>query len=361
MHILFFVDCFGAGGKERRLLELIKGLLKNKEAKCSVVVMDKNVHYKEIFELDIDIHFLVRKTKKDLSIFGKFYSLCAKIKPDLIHSFNSMTTVYAIPASKLLKIKIVNGMVCDAPAHIKFLSENHVRSVLTFPFSNVIVGNSYAGLGSYKVPVNKGICIHNGFDFTRIAQLTDKQFIKDKFGIKTTYVIGMVASFSNLKDHATFFKAAEIITENRDDITFITVGDGRLKQGFEQQYAKNKRILFLGSQGDVESIINVFDIGVLTTYTEGISNAIMEYMALKKPVIATDGGGTVELISDNDTGYLIPVKASEILLEKIIFLLNNRDKANQMGNSGYKRIENLFSIKKMINEYLNLYKKLTVK
>ena len=57
----------------------------------------------------------------------------------------------------------------------------------------------------------------------------------------------------------------------------------------------SNKFIFLTKQDDIESIINIFDIGILATFTEGISNSIIEYMALAKPVIATDGGGTSEI------------------------------------------------------------------
>lgn len=75
-------------------------------------------------------------------------------------------------------------------------------------------------------------------------------------------------------------------------------------------------IKFLSSQENVESIMNICDIGVLASFTKGFSNSIMEFMALGKPMIATDGGGTKELVVDGNTGYLIPKKAHEILTKK---------------------------------------------
>src|ERR1700741_2774093 len=90
MKILFFIDSFPAGGKERRLLELMKGLKKHPGIEFELVIMTNDVHYKEIFDLGIKVHFVIRKTKKDLSIFGKFYRLCKNFKPDIVHCWDSM-------------------------------------------------------------------------------------------------------------------------------------------------------------------------------------------------------------------------------------------------------------------------------
>jgi glycosyltransferase involved in cell wall biosynthesis len=88
---------------------------------------------------------------------------------------------------------------------------------------------------------------------------------------------------------------------------------------------------------------------------EGISNSIMEYMALGKPVIATNSGGTNEIVINNDTGFLITDNKVEVVVEKIEYLLNNPEISRSMGYRGRERIKKYFSIEKMIQEFINLY------
>ena len=105
--------------------------------------------------------------------------------------------------------------------------------------------------------------------------------------------------------------------------------------------------------------MNIFDIGVLLSnpdiHGEGISNSIMEYMALGKPVIASIGGGTSEIVLDGETGFLIEPKNPKQLAERIDYLLSNQTVAKKMGESGRKRIQQHFSLDKMVNETYNLY------
>ncbi len=169
------------------------------------------------------------------------------------------------------------------------------------------MANSYAGIKAYNVSAKKSRIIHNGFNFSRITNLDPKEKIRNKFHIKTRYVIGMVGSFYYNKDYNLFLNAAMKILNTRNDISFILIGDGPDLQhciGLVMPEYKNN-ILFLGRQENVESIVNIFDIGVLVTNNnvakEGISNSIMEYMALGKPVIASKGGGTEEIMVDNET------------------------------------------------------------
>jgi glycosyltransferase involved in cell wall biosynthesis len=82
----------------------------------------------------------------------------------------------------------------------------------------------------------------------------------------------------------------------------------------------------------------------------------MEYMALGKAVIATGGGGTPEIVVDGETGFLIPPRSPEILAEKIIYLLENKDLCKSMGIKGRQRVLEEFSMKNMMEGHLDLYR-----
>ncbi|MCF6296596.1 MAG: glycosyltransferase [Flavobacteriaceae bacterium] len=98
--------------------------------------------------------------------------------------------------------------------------------------------------------------------------------------------------------------------------------------------------------------------GILATFTEGISNAIIEYMVFEKPVIASDGGGTNELVIDGNNGFLVEQQNIEQLVEKIEYLLENPKIASEMGKKGRIRIEKHFSIDTMIKQTVKLYEKI---
>ena len=104
--ILIFVDCIRSGGKERQLVELLKGFRNYRDIVYELAIMSNNIHYSELKKLNIKTHYLIRKKKKDPIIFKKLYNICLQFKPDIIHTWDSMTSVYAFPIAKILKIKI---------------------------------------------------------------------------------------------------------------------------------------------------------------------------------------------------------------------------------------------------------------
>ncbi len=363
MKILYIIESLGAGGKERRLVSLIKELLRKDNFDIELIILSNVIHYKEINELNINIHYFKRNIIKDYKILFKFKSILDNFKPNIVHCWDNIAAIHFGPICKFKKIPFINSMISTAPPKLSRLSNWYFYSVVTYPFSDVILANSKAGLDSFHIPKNKGKYIYNGFDFTRVNIKRSKEIIKSELGINSEKVIGMTASFSDKKDFTTFIDAGKLIIDKFQNVKFIAIGDGpnlnTIKSNVAPKY-KNS-FLFLGKQQDVESIVNIFDIGVLATFTEGISNAIMEYMIFEKPVIATDGGGTSELVIDDKTGFLIEQQNVKQLVEKIEFLLENPKIAAEMGKNGKERIINNFSIDKMVEQTVLLYKETLIK
>jgi len=367
MKILFFIDSLMAGGKERRFIELLKGLRSFPSIEFEIVVMSEDIHYREVFYLEKKIHFLIRKKKKDLSVFKKFYKICKVYKPNIVHTWDDMTAIISIPTCKLLHIKLINGMVTDTPVQRNLFNKSWLIAKLTFPFSDKIIGNSNAGLTAYGAPSRKSVCIYNGLDFTRFENLSDPNLLrKEIFGEINdgNLIVGMVAAFEPRKDYKTLINGAVSLLASNVSLRFVLVGDGsdfiELKKSVPEQY--KDKIIFLGRRNDIESIVNLFDIGVLLTnskvHGEGISNSIIEYMALAKPVIATHGGGTNEIVIENENGFLINTKDSYEFINNLQRLIINKELRNQLGSRAFEIAHEKFDLKKKTVEYVSAYQNL---
>jgi glycosyltransferase involved in cell wall biosynthesis len=354
MKVLYFIESLRAGGKERRIVELLKAFKQNyPDVEIALVLTRKEIHYQEIYELHIPIYFIERwLIKKDPSVLLRFYLLAKKIKPDIIHAWGHMVAFYAVPAKKLLGIPMINNEIADATASNKLIGKQWV-----FNASERIIANTKAGLLAYEAPPTKSAVIYNGFNFDRLKNIAKPEEIRERFKIATKWIIGMVASFSDYKDYATYLEAAMIAFQQNADITFLCVGDG------DDSVLKNKfqdsRIRFLGKQSQVESIMNVCHVGVLATnsknHAEGISNSLLEFMALGKPVIATNSGGSVELVIEGETGFLVEAFDSKALAEKISYLISNPNQQQYMGEQARRRVEENFSIENMSTSFYKEY------
>lgn len=364
IRVLQIIDSLVAGGKERQFIELLKGLKLRPEINCLAVVLSDLIQYQEIHTSELDCVIMPRRSQYDLSVFPQLYRLLRDFRPDVVHSWNSMCSVYAAPIAKLLGAKFVNGYIRSAPRGLNSLNSKHYfRGKLTWSFSDAIVSNTVAGLAAYGVKSPKGVCIYNGFDLHRLDHLEHPSEMRTNLEIGTPHVVGMVGRFTPAKDYATFVGAAERILDTRNDVTFLAVGDGpdlsRIRAGVSPE--KHRYIKFPGNRSDVESIVNIFSVGVLTSsqvYGEGISNALMEYMALAKPVIATDCAGNRELIEHGGSGYLVAGGGVTALKNYLVKLLDDPALALRLGESGRRTIRDQFSLERMTHTYIRLYREI---
>ena len=359
------IDALNRGGKERRMLELIKGLINARDRfDIYLISLTDIVEYEHVYDLPIKFEIIKRKHKKDFTIIFKLKKIISGFKPDIIHSWSTMASVYLAAANMFSRIPLVNAVLADAYAQLSLSDKHYLRVKLTTPFSDVLVSNSEAGIRAYRTPLNKSVCIYNGIDFDRFEHLKPVKEMEYEIlgGAKNgRSVVAMVAGFDSRKDFGTLVNAAIKICGVRKDLIFLLIGTGPELESLKARVPDElltRQIIFTGQRSDVESILQIVDIGMLITFYEGLSNAIIEYMAMGKAVIATDGGGTAELIRDDFNGYLVEQKNEIQIIEKLETLLNNRELRIRMGQNGYHWVRQQFDLKKITDQYIRLYNQL---
>jgi glycosyltransferase involved in cell wall biosynthesis len=359
MKILIFTESLTCGGKERRVLELIQYLIQNTDYEISLVITESFVHYDYAYELGVPIIILERKgLKYDPLLFVKFYRYCRQFRPDIIHSWGRMTTFYAIPTKLIHGIPLISSMIYDSQIDFKPVSLNHLFFRADIFFSDIILSNSYAGLVAYRLSNSKTKVIWNGVHLERFQKKYDKEKVKENLNVTTEFMLVMIAAFSTLKDYDLFLDVAKELKKIRHDVTLLGVGDGaewnRIQQRIEDENISN--VILTGQQKEVEHIIAASDIGILCTFSEGISNSIIESMALGVPVISTDLiGGSQEIIIEGETGYCVE-RNTEKIVDLINLLLNDRELRLMMGEKAKERIKTHFSIRRMGEEFELIYK-----
>ena len=352
MKILFLIESFRAGGKERRLSSLIKNLVLRDDIKLEIILFRDEIHYDIPKSKNLKIQIVKKHFKKDLLLIFKICKIAADFKPDVVNPWGVVPAFYSIFIKFFCKIPLLNNQITDSPINVNF----GIHSLTLF-FSDLVISNSKSGIITYNVFPKKSLVIYNGFNFNRLNTLIDPDILKKKYNLSNNIIVGMVASFSIFKDYTTYLKSAELVLSKNKNVKFLCVGDGDKTsyiKSIKGEFINN--IIFIDTQKDIESLINIFDIGVLSTYTEGISNSIMEYMALSKPVVATIGGGTCELVENLKSGFLVKSEDPIMMHNCIENLIKDSSLRLQMGNYGNEIIKYKFNYLKMCSTFYETFK-----
>ena len=308
--------------------------------------------------------------KADIKSFFELKKAIKHIKPDLVHLHSSKAGVLGKVASYLNKVPCIYNAhgwsfsinTTDKKKKIYSLIEKY-----TSLFCCKIVNISeyeYNLAKQYKIASDKKmITIHNGIDIEKYKKNNYcKELILEELKIpQNSFIVGMVARISEQKDPIKFIEIAKRVCSEIEDAYFILVGDGELRDQVNKlilKYDLNDRVKITGWVNDVNKYISVFDIGILTSRWEGFGLVLTEYMAAKKPIIASNVGGIPELIEDNYNGILVDINDTSKFVKSIIELKDNDTLKNKYVENSSYILDNKFNIKNVVEKHNKLYRKL---
>jgi len=209
-------------------------------------------------------------------------------------------------------------------------------------------------IGSDKVSV-----IYNAVELQKFLPEIDSAGIKASLNIDPeAQIIIQVANLRKIKKIGTLIDAAASLLSTFNNLVFLVVGEGDQRPILEKQIAERAinpaSFRLLGHRSDVAELLSIAQIGVLTSVSEGLPNAVIEYAASKVLPVASAAGGTVELIEDGVNGFLFPTGEVDTLVEKITQALKNPEKTAQMAQEAARRIRKKCELQTVIQAYQQL-------
>lgn len=365
MKILFFIDKIGGGGRERRMAQLVCELDRRDDIEMMAVTAYEKVDYSEVAKTSLVIK--VVNSQSHLERYRVYEAVIRDYKPDIIHLWIETPLYCLILPILALKYgcKYVAGFVADGNT-LNRMTMGTAAIRFTFLMADAIVSNSRAGLIAKKAPQGKSYVINNGFDFRRLNCDIKREEKLKELGIESKYVVSMAARVNKAKDWMSFLNLAKMAQDDHLDINFLGLGSGELLEYYREEVTRCglANVYFMGRRNDVEEILEVTDVSVLFTsevHAEGISNSIMEAMAAGLPVIATEGGGTGEIIQDEINGYIVAMHDVDSAYNIIRNMLEDENQRRFIGAAARKHIQNNFQLSKMCDEYIQLYNSLIKK
>jgi glycosyltransferase involved in cell wall biosynthesis len=371
--IVLFSDSTEYGGAEKYFGDLCFSLQESKEFDVRVVITPKQLSSplgQNLQKSKVRFDCLNTSCLKPrlFKTVNQTLNYLFSIKPDLIH-FNlhhADSCRYPILIAALLSHSFI--MTEHLLGKGWSLAARMTKRFKEFAYSKAKAGivisekNKQILLEEANIDSNKVSVVRNAINIRTLASVfSDAKQIRSKLEIdEHTLVIVTVARLEKQKGHAYLIKSLKDVVKIYPNIKLVLVGDGSLKEKLIQQINDqqlNDYCLVLGSRTDIPDLLAMADIFVLPSLSEGLPFSILEAMAMKKPVIATDVGGISEVVHDHQTGSLVASKNSRALTKAIIELLGNPNRRLELGNAGYNLVVDKFNLERLIHDTINVYKR----
>jgi len=318
----------------------------------------------KIFSLNTELNFIFA--------FFRLRNLMKMFDVDIIHVYGLRVDLLTRFSSLFTKRKIVVSAihsVCEKCPRVVFFVDKFFSS-----FVDLYISNSHQGAEFHKmmtgIKSDKYSVIHSGIDTDEFKSGNTKEFgnlFREKNNISNNgLIISLLAGITGEKGHDIALDALEEIirTHPNTEIKLIFIGkdytNGNILNLIESKGLEDS-VLLLG-HCDLETVHQILDetnISILPSEREGLPTSMIEAMSYELPVIATNVGGTSELIKNGKNGFLIEPLDKKDLVKKISTLIEDKNLRAKLGKLGRKTIEEKFSIKKMSflieKKYLELY------
>lgn len=365
MKIVHIITSLHGGGRERRLVQLSKGLSADTNIKQYILILSPEIDYPEASNY---AQIIQLQNSSRIVLFKSLTDKLLEIKPDIVHDWTGISLILTTLSimKYRLKFKYIEGFIADGNPLKTALSRITVR--FSFIVADAIISNSRAGLSAKHAPLSKSHVFYNGFDFNRIKNITKNDIIefRQELGLSDqTKIISMLARHDPAKDWGTFLDVAQEMQKTHDDIVFLSVGKGSDLASFNNDIRRRalNNVKSLGFRHDAERIIAASYLTLLFSnekvHAEGVSNSIMESMAAGVPVIASNGGGTPEIITDTEDSYIIMPGDTMTAVSRINNLLSDERLYKTISSKAVTKIHNNFDISLMIDKYQKLYYQIT--
>jgi glycosyltransferase involved in cell wall biosynthesis len=350
--VLMATAALGNGGLERQLT-LLAGEL-GPEWAVRVWAVDDGPFHASLSAAGVGVDVTPRHGRFDPSPAVSLWRLLHAWRPEVVHSWHWLSTVAALPACRVLGIPLVDGSIRTGRPLRDLLQPR----TPVLKLADVVVANSAAGLRAWGIESPRGRVIYNGFDPRRLPLCVPHRD-------PSRHTAVMCGRMHPHKDYAALIAAARSLhAEGAVDRPWrvLLVGDGPDRPRLEEQardLVTAGVVEFVDAGTEVLPTVSEAGVGVLMTdpayAEEGCSNAIMEYMACGLPVVCCDSGGNREIVLDGVTGYLVPPGDVDALAGRLSSLGGDDARAAQMGAAGRRRFEELFSVDRMVAEYVAAY------
>lgn len=355
--VCYIIDNLKLAGAEVHLFNLVKGMKEIGYKDLEVVSLSGEGEIHDwITGIGIPVHnFRMKSIRRPIFVYDlvrlSFYLI--RTKPDIVHTYLDTANVFGVIAAKCSNVKTVMTSRRDLGVFRSSRVERFI-GILSNHVDKVVCVCEAAARESVRreyLREEKIVVIHNGINIDNNLQQKH---------LKTDQVIFGNVAVANRKEkgHEDLIRAFALVTKVLPESKLKLIGDGPLLPSLKE-LAHNlnvfDKVLFCGKSTDVSSALNDVAVFVLPSHSEGISNALLEAMAMGIPAVVTNVGGNPDVVVNGETGLLVEAKNPEALAQGMINLSEDRNRLVHMGGKAKVRVAEYFEYGQMIKNYDRLY------
>lgn len=384
--ILFVSHSPDLAGAERCLLNILRHLDK-KKFKPFVVVPGEGPLQKELDALDITTFISFsnwwippkrnHNQKYWYQITSNFFSQVNAILKvieaeniDIVHTNTSviLTGAFAAKIAGIPHVWHLHEILDGHPALRPYYPLPIVYSIFNDLSHRIVVVSKIIEEELQKyISSEKIVFISNGIDLSNFGSVSDRNSkgIRDELGInKNGLLVGVVGNIVKEKGYDILIEAAKLLREKIPNLHFIIAGSesdrdvSNFLKDMILEYRLSNSFHLLGYREDIPLLLKSIDLYVNSSLTEAAPLSVIEAMAARKPVIATQCGGIADLVVNGETGYLVEPSDPKQLANAIAELLKNKKQADLFAKEGVKRARKFFDIRNNILTFEHHYKNL---
>ena len=313
----------------------------------------------------LDLIPFAPRSEIDLTAGWRLSRLIKRLQPDVIHAHDPHAIAVASLALSLGSGSKTAGVLPPLLAarrvdfHLKSNSFSRWknRQVDCFIAASEAIRQMLVADG---IPADQTVTVHEGIDLAH-ARAAPPVNLHEAFWLPhQAPVVGNVAALVPHKGQRHLIEAAQLVVREVPDARFIILGEGELREQLERQVRDHhleKHVLLPGFRTDVLGCIKSFDLFVMSSVTEGLGTSLLDAMACSRAIVATRAGGIPEIVEDGQTGVLVPPRDHAAMAHAIVRLLKDPDERRRLGEAGFARVNERFTVERMVEETAQIYER----
>ena len=365
IRLLFLIRSLGAGGAERQLVELVKGLDKSRFAVTVATFYGGGAFRGELDGLrNVRVVSLEKKGRWDVLPFvARLWRVARRTRPHVILSSMGISNELGLVVGRAAGAKVVWSLrTSDIDfSHYGWMSRWSFRvGALLSRFPDLIIANSHSGKEYHIARGYYGkrmIVISNGIDTDTFRPDAEAGMrVRREWGIgEEERVIGIVGRLVPVKDHSTFLRAAALLVGEQCAARFVCVGGGAGEyqtalRSLASDLGLDGKVVWAGARSDMPAVYNALDVACSSSIGEGLPNVVAEAMATGVPCIVTDVGDSARLVGQSGVVQMVVPKGNpEAIAAAWIGLLNlSPDERAALGRQARERILSEYSVAQLV-------------